>query len=148
VYDCLEQLDWSRAFAEHANEVELGLWFHDVVYDTHASDNEEQSAAWAKAALQNSEVAPEVTARVGQLILATRQSLTATRQISVANINGCTFFFYGADHKLPFATLATADNDYDRVGQDHAAPGLCAAVVGLRAEPQRGNVPNRQIIAG
>jgi hypothetical protein len=28
---------------------------------------------------------------------------------------GYTFFFYGADHMLPFVTLAVADNDYDRV---------------------------------
>ena len=27
---------------------------------------------------------------------------------------GYTFFFYGADRKLPFVTIATADNDYDR----------------------------------
>jgi hypothetical protein len=27
---------------------------------------------------------------------------------------GYTFFFYGPDRKLPFATIATADNDYDR----------------------------------
>jgi hypothetical protein len=28
---------------------------------------------------------------------------------------GYTFFFYGPDRKLPFATLATADNEYDDV---------------------------------
>ena len=28
---------------------------------------------------------------------------------------GYTFFFYGSDHKLPFATLASSDNEYDRV---------------------------------
>ncbi len=28
---------------------------------------------------------------------------------------GYTFFFYGSNHKLPFATLASSDNDYDRV---------------------------------
>lgn len=27
---------------------------------------------------------------------------------------GYTFFFHGSDHKLPFATLATQDNDFDR----------------------------------
>ena len=77
VRDCLEQLDWSQAFAEHPIEVELGLWFHDVVYDTHASDNEAQSGARAMTALQNNGVAPDVTARVGQLILATRHQAAA-----------------------------------------------------------------------
>jgi len=28
---------------------------------------------------------------------------------------GYTFFFYGSDHRLPFATLASSDNEYDRV---------------------------------
>lgn len=28
---------------------------------------------------------------------------------------GYKFFFYGTDHKLPFATLASSDNEYDRV---------------------------------
>ena len=30
---------------------------------------------------------------------------------------GYTFFFYGPDHMLPFATIAAADYDYDRVSQ-------------------------------
>ena len=28
---------------------------------------------------------------------------------------GYTFFFYGADRKLPFATIASSDNVYDRI---------------------------------
>lgn len=28
-----------------------------------------------------------------------------------------TFFFYGSDRKLPFATLATVDHEYDRISQ-------------------------------
>ncbi|HEY4283184.1 MAG TPA: DUF6194 family protein [Chthoniobacterales bacterium] len=28
---------------------------------------------------------------------------------------GYLFFFYGSDHRLPFATLASSDNEYDRV---------------------------------
>ncbi len=35
--------------------------------------------------------------------------------VETANNLGYTFFFYGADHTLPFVTLATADNEYDRV---------------------------------
>ncbi len=35
--------------------------------------------------------------------------------VEIAHNFGYTFFFYGADHTLPFVTLATADNEYDRV---------------------------------
>jgi hypothetical protein len=34
--------------------------------------------------------------------------------VETADNFGYTFFFYGADHMLPFATLAVADYDYDR----------------------------------
>ena len=34
--------------------------------------------------------------------------------VETADNYGYTFFFYGADHMHPFATLAVADYDYDR----------------------------------
>jgi Family of unknown function (DUF6194) len=34
--------------------------------------------------------------------------------VEMASTAGYTFFFYGADRKLPFATLATQDDDFDR----------------------------------
>ncbi len=72
VLDCLAQLDWARPWAERDTEIEIALWFHDVVYDPHASDNEEQSAAWAGRVLEASHIAPEVVERVRGLILATQ----------------------------------------------------------------------------
>jgi predicted metal-dependent HD superfamily phosphohydrolase len=44
--------------------VELALWFHDAIYDTHRSDNEERSADWAKSSVRN--------VRVHALVMATR----------------------------------------------------------------------------
>ncbi len=35
-------------------------------------------------------------------------------QITTTEVDGVTFFFYGGDHMVPFATLVTKDNDYDR----------------------------------
>ena len=34
--------------------------------------------------------------------------------VETATAQGYTFFFYGPDRKLPFATLATQGNEYDR----------------------------------
>jgi hypothetical protein len=43
---------------------------------------------------------------------------------------GYTFFFYGADHMLPFATLSSSDNDYDRVS-NLDRPGVFRLNIGV-----------------
>lgn len=35
--------------------------------------------------------------------------------VETSEAAGYTFFFYRSDHKMPFATLATRDDEYDRV---------------------------------
>ncbi len=44
---------------------------------------------------------------------------------------GYMFFFYGADHMLPFATIANEDNEYDRVSQLDR-PGVYRLNIGVR----------------
>ena len=43
----------------------------------------------------------------------TRYIVATFADVETAEAQGYTFFFYGAERKLPFATLATADNPYD-----------------------------------
>jgi predicted metal-dependent HD superfamily phosphohydrolase len=70
--DCLRQFDLARAQAVKPEEVEAALWFHDVVYDPRARDNEEQSAAWARQTLGDARVASDMVERIAALILLTR----------------------------------------------------------------------------
>jgi hypothetical protein len=46
---------------------------------------------------------------------------------------GYIFFFYGTDRMLPFATLATTDNEYDRVS-DLDRPGVFRLNIGVRKQ--------------
>lgn len=46
--ECLEKLKELEDQAMHLGEVELGLWFHDAIYDVRATDNEARSADWAR----------------------------------------------------------------------------------------------------
>ncbi len=50
--------------------------------------------------------------------------------VETAENLGYRFFFYGADHMLPFATIATADNDGDRVS-NLDRPGVFRLNIGV-----------------
>lgn len=73
VGDCLRVLDRPevRALAERPAEVELALWFHDVVHEPLAADNEARSAAHAEATLRAAGLSPGMISRVCAGILAT-----------------------------------------------------------------------------
>jgi predicted metal-dependent HD superfamily phosphohydrolase len=72
IRDCLGQFDLARESAPGPDEVEAALWFHDAVYVPGASDNEDQSALLAEAALTTHGVPREVAGRIAGLVRATR----------------------------------------------------------------------------
>ncbi len=72
--ECFAVFESVRGLCAHAGEVQLALFFHDAVYDTRASGNEEQSAEWAQRAIAEAGGAPEVAVRVRALVLATRHA--------------------------------------------------------------------------
>jgi predicted metal-dependent HD superfamily phosphohydrolase len=70
--ECFEQFALAAHLCEHSGEVQVALWFHDSIYDTRSSQNEERSAAWATSVLAAAGAPTEVQLRVGDLVLATR----------------------------------------------------------------------------
>ncbi len=56
--------------------VSLALWFHDAVYDTRRSDNEEQSATLAERVLLESGAGTELARELADLVLATKHDCT------------------------------------------------------------------------
>lgn len=69
--ECFAHLDKVGSFAEHAGEVELALWFHDAIYDTRKSDNEERSADWARDTALAAGLSDDRASRIYQLVMAT-----------------------------------------------------------------------------
>ena len=67
IADCLSKFRAAQHLAEDPVAIEVALWFHDIVYDPKAADNEEQSAHVAARFLLDSPLASKVT----QLILDT-----------------------------------------------------------------------------
>lgn len=82
VSDCLRQLDeaadqateQATDLATSAAEVEAALWFHDAVYKPTASDNEQQSAQWARSFLRDIGATMASCSNVYEHILATRHT--------------------------------------------------------------------------
>jgi hypothetical protein len=66
----------------------------------------------------------------------THYLLNAFDDVQTTEAMGYHFFFFGADRKLPFVTLAAADNEYDRVS-NLDRPGVFRLNFGLRKETYR-----------
>lgn len=78
VDECLELFDLVRDRCEQPPLVELALWFHDAVYDTHRSDNELRSADWVTHELAAAGAPASIYDAVRALIMVTRHNGVAT----------------------------------------------------------------------
>ncbi len=69
---CLAEFDSARQSAKDPTAVEVAIWFHDAVYDTHAADNEERSAELAKERIAQAGGGAGSSESVAALVLATK----------------------------------------------------------------------------
>jgi predicted metal-dependent HD superfamily phosphohydrolase len=72
IADCLGEFDQVRQLAVEPEAVEFAIWFHDAIYDSRASDNEERSAELAQTWLKQAGAADTLTNSIGRLVLATK----------------------------------------------------------------------------
>jgi predicted metal-dependent HD superfamily phosphohydrolase len=72
--ECFEKVRPLISLAARPAEVEIGLWFHDAIYDTQRQDNEERSAAWAQSAALGPGVDAQCAQRIYDLVMATRHA--------------------------------------------------------------------------
>jgi predicted metal-dependent HD superfamily phosphohydrolase len=74
IESCLSEFAQTKDLARHPECIEYAIWFHDSIYDTHASDNEVRSADWACQELAQAGVPEEPISVIRGLILATQHA--------------------------------------------------------------------------
>lgn len=68
---CLDEFEHVRHLAKNPDSIEMALWFHDVIYDTKAKDNEEKSAELAQDVARSAGLSAQFGKKVIDLIRAT-----------------------------------------------------------------------------
>src|SRR5262249_47690617 len=89
--------------ADEPRLIQLAVWFHDAVYDTHAKDNEERSATLAVELLGPLGMPSGSLDRMAELI-------RATAHVGAAEVDADTAILLDAD----LAILGAAPERYDR----------------------------------
>lgn len=114
VYHTLEHiqamLTWIerwRVYARNLPAIQLATWFHDCIYNPHASDNEEQSALYAKKALSGFALPGATIDMVSHLVLATKTHEVAETWADGLLLLDADLAILGAP-ALTYATYATA----------------------------------------
>lgn len=123
-YHTLDHVDYVLATAQRLRDeardftaVQLALWFHDVIYDPRAADNEEKSAAYAEQALRRLQLAPETIAHVSQLILATKTHQTAVNDVDTHIVLDADLAILGAERQAYARYARDIRREFDFVSE-------------------------------
>ena len=117
--ECLGLFKIARSLSFCAAEVEVALWFHDAIYDVKRSDNEEQSAEWAKTAIVRSGASVEAATLVHSLVMVTKhtrmprgpeEQLLVDIDLSVLGSNKERFAEYERQIREEYATFRTCSS--------------------------------------
>jgi predicted metal-dependent HD superfamily phosphohydrolase len=77
IHHVLSTIETLETYAKDLAAVQLAAWFHDVIYETQAQDNEERSADYACELLSSLGISVSIIATVTRLILNTKHHQAA-----------------------------------------------------------------------
>jgi predicted metal-dependent HD superfamily phosphohydrolase len=140
--ECLQLVDEPavHALLERPAEVEAALLFHDLIYDTTRSDNEERSADEAVQLLEAvGGIAPEVCARIAALIRSTKSHVASSPDGAV--LLDLDLAILGASPARFAAYEAQIRQEYVWVPDDAYAAGRGRVLAGFAARPRLYTTP-------
>jgi predicted metal-dependent HD superfamily phosphohydrolase len=118
IHACLTELDAAPVPAQDRSALELALWFHDVIYDAKAKDNEAMSSKLFQSFAAEAKLNPALVADVARLILITKHdkpTVAADEQwivdidLSILGSDPIAFARYEEQIRLEYAWVPQAD---------------------------------------
>lgn len=113
--------------------VQLAVWYHDIVYNSRASDNEELSADRAERDLAEFGVSDTVSATVRQLILATKHAAEVPHTPDAAAFLDADLAILGASEARYARYADDVRKEYLWVPEDRYRAGRAAVLAGFLA---------------
>ncbi|MCT7985829.1 hypothetical protein NG796_21370 [Laspinema sp. A4] len=118
----IEILDPLKSLAQDFAAIYLATWFHDVIYDPTASDNEEKSADYAAEVLTTLNIPASTIAATQTLILRTKHHEAARDELDIQIFLDADWAIFGEEpSEYQFYTqairrefVAFSDDDYRR----------------------------------
>jgi predicted metal-dependent HD superfamily phosphohydrolase len=123
VADLLRTVDELRDLAQDLAAVRFAVWFHDAVYDSRASDNEERSAVLAVDVLRRLGVPEATVVRTADLIVLTRLHLAGAHNRDGHVLLDADLAILGADPVRYRQYAAAIRREYDWVPEKEYRAG-------------------------
>ncbi|BCW88655.1 hypothetical protein sos41_17960 [Alphaproteobacteria bacterium SO-S41] len=142
-YHTLEHLDFIFArLVEHAADAKepsrlaFAAWYHDILYDPAAKDNEEKSALRAIEELTDLGATPAFVKRVARLIRATAAHTKGGADADDDLFLDADFSILGADPKTYRRYVANVRREYAAVSDENWRTGRGAFLANALAQPR------------
>jgi predicted metal-dependent HD superfamily phosphohydrolase len=129
-------LNTLESFGDVSPALQLAAWYHDAVYDSRATDNEERSASLARTALSALEVPANLVDEIARLILLTKTHQAAADDAAGQHLLDADLAILGA---IPGAYDRYADairKEYAWVPDADYRAGRRRILAGFLARPQ------------
>ena len=97
IHQVLETIQSLQDMSQNWAAVRFAAWFHDVIYDSRAKDNEEKSSEYAQALLQRLSLPPEVINTTTRLILCTKAHRTEPGDVDAQILLDADLAILGSD---------------------------------------------------
>lgn len=81
ILQVIEKIEIMRSHSQNLPALQFAAWFHDIIYDSKAKDNEEKSADYAASALASLGITATTIDIVKNLILSTKTHQVADKDI-------------------------------------------------------------------